>query len=177
MPAGCRRVKDVPVVLALAVVLEEAVGINSQSDASRVLHDSESIRRMRFSLKTLLILPLTFAILSIAVGSLFSFNRGRCPSRSFDQEMWSLPEGHTNCGIRNFTLRSTMADAVVRNALKRGMSHGQVGNLLGPPDEDYGMQTIYHIGPERRWMSIDYEVLILSFSRSGVVTDYELKTD
>lgn len=81
------------------------------------------------------------------------------------------------CGVRNFTHRSTMVDSVVSDELNVGMTRSEVQNLLGNPDESGGNQIVYHVGPERNWMSVDYEVLILTFFETDKLLEFVLHTD
>jgi outer membrane protein assembly factor BamE (lipoprotein component of BamABCDE complex) len=76
--------------------------------------------------------------------------------------------------------RYRVADRLVSSGRLNGMARKQVITLLGaPPDTDkfqhHGL--VYVLGPERGFMSIDYEWLLVDFDSAGKVSNVAVVTD
>jgi len=91
--------------------------------------------------------------------------------RSFSTEKW----------LRNPEERTRIVGDLLRDHELVGMEEAAVVELLGSDDRDRGYfveedRFVYYLGPERGFISIDSEWLILEFA-DGVVWDYDLTTD
>lgn len=77
-----------------------------------------------------------------------------------------------------------MADYLIEKDILIDKSREEVLSLLGEPElenvqwslDDY-FGVIYHLGPERGWVSVDSEWLGIRFNANGQVTDYTLLRD
>jgi hypothetical protein len=73
-----------------------------------------------------------------------------------------------------------MADDLLRRGALKRMTRSEVVSLLGPPlDTPYfkGTDMIYMLGPERGWLSIDSEWLLIDLDQRGRVASARLATD
>jgi hypothetical protein len=94
--------------------------------------------------------------------------------RPFDRRAWQDPV-RVRQGVR-----LEMADRLVGSGTLRGKSRRQVIELLGEPsDEGYFRKwdLVYWLGPERSYMSIDSEWLVLRLGRDGRVFEYRIARD
>lgn len=85
------------------------------------------------------------------------------PGRHFDASLWK--NSATSASVR---LR--MADDLVNGQKLSGLTHQEVVALLGePPKTEYFKEydLVYYLGPERGFMSIDSEWLVLKFGPDG----------
>lgn len=76
--------------------------------------------------------------------------------------------------------RLCMADDLVAKYILLGRSQADVIELLGTPESetsfaDYDM--VYMLGPERSFISIDYEWLVIKLDAAGHVNEARLLTD
>ncbi|MBE9160114.1 hypothetical protein IQ265_25295 [Nodosilinea sp. LEGE 06152] len=76
--------------------------------------------------------------------------------------------------------RLCMADDLVAKYILLGRPQAGVVDLLGTPEpensfSDYDM--VYVLGPERRFISIDYEWLVIKFDAAGHVNEAKILTD
>ena len=77
-------------------------------------------------------------------------------------------------------VRQRMADWLVITHRLDGLSHREVVDLLGNPpphDKFRGAGLVYVLGPERGFISIDYEWLVLTFGKAGTVEHVAIQTD
>jgi hypothetical protein len=75
--------------------------------------------------------------------------------------------------------RTAIVDDLLRDHHLKGMTVAQIDTLLGKTDDmssDPNGDRVYSLGPERGWLSIDFERLILHF-KGGRVSSYEMNTD
>lgn len=73
-----------------------------------------------------------------------------------------------------------MLGSLFREHDLKGMTRAQVVRLLGDPEEtDYfsDSEMVYVLGPERGFLSIDYEWLLFELDRSERVISYKVMTD
>ncbi len=77
-----------------------------------------------------------------------------------------------------------MADYLIDNELLNNKSREEIVTLLGEPEltntlwsEDDSFGLIYHLGPERGWISIDSEWLGIRFDSDGRVMEYKIVRD
>ena len=77
-------------------------------------------------------------------------------------------------------IRHRMADWLVLTHRLLGVSSSEVVALLGqpPPADKYrGNGLVYVLGPERGFISIDYEWLVLTFGKATTVENAQVVTD
>jgi hypothetical protein len=100
--------------------------------------------------------------------------RIRYPGRPFDPVAWQDPV-RVEQGVR-----LAMADRLVAWGTLRGKTRPQVVKLLGKPsDEGYfrSWDLVYWLGPERGFLSIDSEWLVLRLGRDDRITEYRIVRD
>jgi hypothetical protein len=98
----------------------------------------------------------------------------QAPGRAFDTSVWqdeaSIAKG----------ARLAMADRLLANGLLIGMSRAEVVGQLGePPPTAYfsDWDLVYWLGPERGYMGIDSEWLVLRLDSDGRVAEQRIVTD
>lgn len=77
-------------------------------------------------------------------------------------------------------VRLCMVEDLLAQEILMGRSRSEVMALLGEPDPPNGFQEydlIYILGPERSFISIDYEWLVINFDPQGTVRTARLITD
>ncbi|MBD0268765.1 MAG: hypothetical protein ICV77_10790 [Cyanobacteria bacterium Co-bin8] len=78
-------------------------------------------------------------------------------------------------------VRSCMVDDLLAQGLLTGQKQADVKVLLGEPESEIGYfpeyDLVYHLGPERSFISIDSEWLVLKLDSSGQVSEAKLVTD
>jgi hypothetical protein len=77
---------------------------------------------------------------------------------------------HSSLDGTTFNTRYRVADGLELTGRLNGKSRAEVLDLLGPPPptdkfEDHGL--VYVLGPERSWISLDYEWLLVDFDSAG----------
>lgn len=143
--------------------------------------DEKPKKRWRFNLPVLFVLILfNLIIIAIAFGPLVSLLGGGSirewmSRRRFDPIAWQQARN-------NFTnsIRIRMVDDLLSSYQLRGMSRQQVVSILGPPDQtEYkkAWDMVYWLGPERGFMSIDSEWLVIRLDDQEIVKDYAIETD
>lgn len=83
-------------------------------------------------------------------------------------------------GVSKDYPRLTMVDDLLSRKNLRNMTKSEVIELLGePPPTDYFEEydLVYRLGPERGFMSIDSEWLVIRFGKDNKVADYEVMRD
>jgi hypothetical protein len=117
-------------------------------------------------------LRVAFALTAVALsarGSWFVFR----PGRHFDPSLWG--NSHTPASVR---LR--MADDLVDNKKLIGLMRQEVVARLGePPKTEYFKEfdLVYYLGPERGFMSIDSEWLVMKLGPDGRVVRATIARD
>ena len=99
----------------------------------------------------------------------------RLQRRKFDAVEWrSADPSRTNT-------RTRMVDDLLRSGQLKGKSRAEVMALLGQPRPVPGYfersDLVYRVGPERGFISIDSEWLVLQFDRSSNVVGVKIVTD
>jgi outer membrane protein assembly factor BamE (lipoprotein component of BamABCDE complex) len=92
----------------------------------------------------------------------------------FDATLW-----RDEVSLRN-GVREEMADRLVGRHTLQGKTRAEVISLLGdPPPTDYfsDWDLVYLLGPERGFMSIDSEWLVVRFGQDGRVTECRIVRD
>ena len=105
---------------------------------------------------------LALAVVALVAGGTWFVLR---PGRHFDPLLWS--DSHTPASVR---LR--MADDLVSNKKLIGLARQEVVARLGePPKTEYfkDFDLVYYLGPERGFISIDSEWLLLNLGPDGRV--------
>ncbi|MEO9633217.1 MAG: hypothetical protein ABJF89_04365 [Parasphingorhabdus sp.] len=103
-----------------------------------------------------------------------SFEFGYMPRASFDVDKWKLSEDTKSHP------RLTMVDSLIESGLLDGKSREDVFTLLGhPPETGYfrDWDAVYWLGPERGFIRIDSEWLVIRFDDAGRVSEYQLMRD
>lgn len=97
--------------------------------------------------------------------------------RTFDPAAWNDPAQ----SLEPPYLRSCMVDDLLAQGLLLQKTEAEVLALLGPPEppehgfNDYDL--VFVVGPERSFISIDYEWLLLNLDDQGRVAEALLMTD
>lgn len=98
---------------------------------------------------------------------------------NFDAVDWRS-NAHDIGYYMNTTPRQRMADGFMRKNTLHGKTREDVDALLGP-DSDSGYfrdyDLVYWLGPERGFVGIDSEWLVIKFSPDGHVADVRIVTD
>jgi hypothetical protein len=101
----------------------------------------------------------------------------RVPGQEFNQQLWE-EFGDFNRGSRYPPLE--MADRLVAEGTLRGKTRDEIFRMLGePPKTDYfrDWDLVYWLGPERGFMRIDSEWLVIRFDTQGQVTECRIVRD
>ncbi|ENQ3113377.1 hypothetical protein ACQGS5_06595 [Bacillus sp. GKis3/1] len=89
----------------------------------------------------------------------------------FNQDRWLHAEEN----------RGHMVDDLLQKYKLTGKSNEEITKLLGAPtetrNEEGGVSTVYYLGNERGFISIDSEQLVLQFDRDGKVVEYKVHND
>ena len=110
------------------------------------------------------------ALLLAAVGAWAVWPTGR----AFDQAVWR-DEKQVVQGVR-----LEMADRIMASKMLRGKTRAEVVEMLGePPKTEYfkSWDMVYWLGPERGFISIDSEWLVVKLDAQGRVSDYRIVHD
>src|SRR5215212_8180343 len=92
----------------------------------------------------------------------------------FDRAAWP-DERQVQHGVR-----LKMADRIVATKMLTGKTRAQVVEMLGePPPTGYfkSWDLVYYLGPERGFMGIDSEWLVVKLDGQGRVSDYRTVRD
>jgi hypothetical protein len=87
---------------------------------------------------------------------------------------------HANLDGTTFNTRYRVADGLELTGRLKGKSRSEVLEMLGPPpptDKFEGHGLVYVLGPERRWISLDYEWLLVDFDSAGRVSNAAVVSD
>ena len=106
---------------------------------------------------------------------LFLCYRSFFPGRVFDAEQWQV-----NASQRGAKVRLAMADRIVARKMLSGKTRTQVTEILGkPPATDYrsDWDLVYWLGPERGFLGIDSEWLVVKLDQNDVVADVKIVRD
>ena len=98
--------------------------------------------------------------------------------RAFDSHAWKHQTRAEEASMG--PPRLCMADSLVGSGRLDGMTKGQVIDLLGPPSSEVTDDTYffdYYLGPERGFIRIDSETLVIEFRDDGKVRRYWIYRD
>lgn len=112
-------------------------------------------------------------LLALVGGSLWWRSRGA----RFDAALWRDPR---RAYSEEDPVRLRMVDDLLRRHPLRGMTRAQVVALLGEPRptryfREYDL--VYWLGPERGWLSMDSEWLVVRLDSRGRVAEYRVVRD
>ncbi len=102
-----------------------------------------------------------------------AFLNGYLPVRFFDSEDWKAANYWDGTRVE-------MIEHLQWSEKLDGLKKAEVVALLGPEtDTNYfsDHDLVYALGPERGWLSLDSEWLVIDFDRDGVVASYQVVTD
>ena len=94
----------------------------------------------------------------------------------FDSRSW-IENGGQNS---DWPARLRMVDDLLETHELQGLSRAELESLLGPADETGYFRKwdlVYWLGPERGWIRIDSEWLVLRLDGKGRVSEYQLARD
>lgn len=96
------------------------------------------------------------------------------PGRPFDRAAWTAAFDASN------TVRAEMADRMIARRTLLGKSRADVVAMLGDPSTDgyfNEWDLVYWLGPERGFIRIDSEWLVLRLGADGRVAEHAIMTD
>ncbi|MBE7147777.1 hypothetical protein FUT12_09330 [Bacillus mycoides] len=119
-------------------------------------------KKQLFTVMMVGLIPLIACIVQLSVNAYTS---------NFNQDRWLNYEEK----------RVYMVDDLLQQHKLIGKSSEEITKLLGPPMEtrswEEGITTLYYLGNERGFISIDSEWLVLQFDKDGKVVKYEMQRD
>jgi hypothetical protein len=95
--------------------------------------------------------------------------------RTFNQELWRTQ--NSSAYDADWPPRLCMVDDLLASGRLNGMSKRQVNELLGPPDQTQIYRVSYYLGPERGFIRIDSETLMIEFGVDGKVSRQKIHRD
>ncbi len=98
--------------------------------------------------------------------------------QEFDAELWRNHENVAHDIMWPPRLR--MVDNLMSSGRLNNRTRAEVVRMLGEPTEEIyfpGWDMVYWLGPERGFMGIDYEWLVLRLRDNGSVAEYQIVTD
>jgi hypothetical protein len=98
----------------------------------------------------------------------------RAPARAFDPVRWR------EANLATGDVRQPMADGLLERGDLLGLSRAEVGAMLGePPPTAYFSEwdMVYLLGPERGYVRIDSEWLVIRLSEEGRVAEARIVAD
>jgi len=100
--------------------------------------------------------------------------------RPFNAELWRNREDSQSDGM--WPPRLCMVDHLISSGRLEGLTRSEVVELLGPPNQESYFSSVahdmhYHLGPERGFIRIDSEWLLIAFGENGKVSRYWLARD
>jgi hypothetical protein len=116
-------------------------------------------------------------ILAIALGALLGCTpKSEPPVSTFDSKTWKDPELINQDPYP----RRDMADELVGRRTLVGKSRAEVLEMLGEaPKSEYftDWDVVYWLGPQRGFVAVDSEWLVIRFDESDRVTEAKITTD
>jgi len=100
----------------------------------------------------------------------------RCDDRRFTSAKWM----DSTAAFSSKAIRGCLVDDLLRSHELRGLSRTDIVALIGEPQKtDYfrDYDLVYWLGPERGFISIDSEWLVMRLDSLGRVSEYRLVTD
>lgn len=119
-------------------------------------------KKQLFTVMMVGLIPLVICTIQLSVNKYTS---------NFNQERWLKFEDK----------RVHMVDDLMKEHKLIGKSNEEITKLLGAPMEtrswEEGITTLYYLGNERGFISIDSECLVLQFDKDGRVIEYKVQRD
>ena len=103
-----------------------------------------------------------------------AFITGRLPFEFFDSQRWKLVERSDDYS------RLRMIEPLIMSGRLDGVTQPEVIALLGPSDDTNYFNEwdfVYWLGPERSFMSVDSEWLVIKIGPTGRVVEYRVVSD
>ena len=103
-----------------------------------------------------------------------AFITGRLPFEFFDSQRWKLVERSDDYS------RLRMIEPLIMSGRLDGVTQPEVIALLGPSDDTNYFKEwdfVYWLGPERSFMSLDSEWLVIKIGPTGRVVEYRVVSD
>ena len=114
------------------------------------------------------------ALICCGAGALILFYE--TSERKFDSAEWKKTRDRN----QSHHPRLFMADRLIADHTLDGKTREEVTELLGEPSHDGYFRSydlVYWLGPERSWISIDSEWLVIKLDDKGRVKEYKLERD
>ena len=125
----------------------------------------------------LLCLPLVYLFGVLTLMTVPSWLEESRSETAFNSQAWKSKSADLN---PQWPTRIRMIDDFLANNDLRRMDRADVVGLLGEPDKtEYFREwdMVYWLGPERSWMSIDSEWLVIDLDRQGHVSKFSIVRD
>jgi hypothetical protein len=135
---------------------------------------NEHFHRKVDRMKKLAVFLLAVVLAIGAISLWIAFEHGYLPRSSFNSEEWKRAENAEGYP------RLAMVDSLIQSGQLDDKAEDEVLTLLGPPtDTKYfsDWDAVYWLGPERGFLRLDSEWLVLRFDAEGRVSDYRLVRD
>ena len=139
--------------------------------------DKKVKRRILWISGAIMLVPIGLIATAVVYLSLAPRQENYAHRAKFESVNWSS-ESRNQASLWPTRLR--MVDDLVASKRLDGLQRGEVTALLGPADQtEYfkDWDLVYWLGPERGWIRIDSEWLVLRFDRSGHVAEYRIARD
>jgi hypothetical protein len=121
--------------------------------------------------------PLVVGVLVTAAAVVSGCGGISCDDYKFPSATWKA----TNYKVKNsddeVRERRRAADALVKCKLIADMPKSRIKTLLGRPHEQNGDRCLYDVGPERAFVQIDDETLIVEFHHNRVIDVSDANVD
>jgi hypothetical protein len=99
------------------------------------------------------------------------------PGRQFDRDLWN---DYSNLNQGSQYPRLAMADRLIAEGTLLGKNRDEIIEMLGePPDTEYfcDWELVYWLGPERGFLSVDSEWLVVRFDARGRAAESRIARD
>ena len=103
-----------------------------------------------------------------------AFMTGRLPFKFFDSQRWKQVERSDDYS------RLRMIESLTLSGRLNRITRAEVVSLLGPSDDTNYFNEwdfVYWLGPERSFISLDSEWLVIKIGSTGRVVDYRIVSD
>ena len=103
-----------------------------------------------------------------------AFMTGRLPFKFFDSQRWKQVERSDDYS------RLRMIESLTLSGRLSRITRAEVVSLLGPSDDTNYFNEwdfVYWLGPERSFISLDSEWLVIKIGSTGRVVDYRIVSD
>src|SRR5262245_27419210 len=115
-----------------------------------------------------------FAIAALPIVALGLWLTWKARGTEFDAAKWK------NEKLIREGVRLKMADRIMARSALTGKTRSEVIAILGQPPEPWcfrDLDLVYCLAPERGWMSVDSEWLVLRFDANDRVSQYRMVRD